>query len=79
MTRDDYKREIEERMADGRPFTYGDLYLHYWPDIDVSRIADQCIQRWRRKGWISFKREGGTPVWSLTDAGRLAVSTGSAS
>lgn len=41
--------------------------------IDVSRIADQCIQRWRRKGWIAFSRKKGTPVWSLTEDGKKAL------
>lgn len=57
--------KIETRMASGEPFTYGQL-CKQWPASH--RLIDQTIQKWRRKGLISFARTGRLTVWSLTDA-----------
>jgi hypothetical protein len=68
---------IEARMASGQPFTYSALWgplTH--PTINVSRLTDQCLQRWRKRGWVAFRREGARVVWSMTDAGRAAVANG---
>lgn len=67
---------IESHIASGETFTLSDLVsiaLRYSGDCDADRLADAAIQRWRKKGWISFSRAGRRTVWSLTDAGRLAL------
>jgi hypothetical protein len=72
--RESLRAKIEARMSRGDPFTYGDLYINLdSATCDVSRVADQCIQRWRKRGWVAFTREGGRVVWSLTDAGKAAL------
>jgi DNA-binding transcriptional regulator PaaX len=65
--------EIEARMATGQPFTYGSLCRTAGQPQDPDRAVDKAIQKWRRKGWIALTREGRQVVWSLTDAGRVAV------
>lgn len=64
------EEKIRARMGNGEPFTYGELWLPY--GIEAFRIADREIQRWRKKGFISFTREGRNVVWRLTDAGHAA-------
>lgn len=63
---------IEKRMGSGEPFTYGELLKI--PEIAdkaaASRLADKTIQRWRRKGWIKFTRQGRDCVWHLTEKGQ---------
>lgn len=63
-------KAIEERMSNGAPFTYGGL-CKCWPEHD--RLIDKTIQRWRRKGLISFVRIGRDTRWSLTEDGRSKV------
>jgi DNA-binding transcriptional regulator PaaX len=41
-------------------------------DAGAYRLVDRTIQKWRRKGWISFVRMGRDTLWSMTDAGREA-------
>lgn len=73
MNRTELSSVILARMASGAPFTYGDL--HYplpkkgTDGCETARVADQAIQRWRKKGWISFTRVRGQCVWSLTNLG----------
>lgn len=63
---------IEARMASGEPFTFGELHSL----IDLSdkersyRLADRTIQKWRKRGLISFVKNGRDVVWSLTDSGK---------
>lgn len=64
------QQQIEARMLSGEPFTYAELCVWRgraegnpkWPDSD--RRIDRTIQKLRRKGLISFRREGGRVVWS---------------
>lgn len=65
--------EIEKRMSDGSSFTYSQLsaLAGGWGfDEGKHRLADKAIQRWRKKGWIAFTREGRLLIWNLTDEGR---------
>lgn len=80
MTRDEIVAAIEARMGDGEPFTFGDLHRLQsikqptsLDEPDPYRLADAAIQRWRKRGWISFRRVGRDTFWSLTDAGRAAL------
>lgn len=63
---------IEKRMASGQPFTYGELCA-LTPSDEGGRLADRTIQKWRKKGWIAFTREGRNTVWRLTGAGLEAA------
>jgi hypothetical protein len=75
--REALRARMEARMTQGKPFTYGDLWIGLRADTcDVSRVADQCIQRWRKRDWIAFTRQGGKVIWSLTDAGKEAIANG---
>lgn len=67
----DVQHEIEKRMKSGKPFTFASLHTNL-PEVGY-RMADRTIQKWRRKGWISFARNGRDTIWSLTDAGRAAI------
>lgn len=62
--------EIEARMMSGEPFTFMHLHSLSGYKSDTYRLADRTIQKWRRKGWISFVRKGHTPIWSLTELGK---------
>ena len=64
---------IESRMGNGKPFCLMDLYIFPQAGFNADRIADRAIQRWRKRGWISFERQKGVPVWSLTETGRAAL------
>lgn len=66
---------IEARMANGKPFTYGELMGLTAGGHDPSRVADRAIQRWRKRGWISYERVGRSVVWTFTDAGRAALAS----
>lgn len=66
MTNDEITARIEQRMSNGESFTFGALHANL-PEA-AYRIADKAIQRWRRKGWIAYTREGRSIVWRLTDA-----------
>lgn len=39
-------------------------------------MADRTIQKWRRRGWIAFEREGRKIIWRLTDTGRRSLTVG---
>lgn len=65
---DDYMTALHKRMGGGRPFTYLDLCAIPGGDAGC-RIADREIQRWRRKGLITFSRVRGRPIWRLTPEG----------
>lgn len=71
--------EIERRIFSGESFTFHDLHS----GLDSAyREADRLIQKHRKKGFISFERQGRDSVWSLTEAGkaekaRREISTGS--
>ena len=66
---EEYQQAIERRMSNGKPFTYGELCrLGPRPVGEGGRTADKIIQKWRRKGWIVFTREGRNTVWRLTEA-----------
>ncbi len=68
----DVQHEIEKRMKSGKPFTFASLHTNL-PE-EGYRMADRTIQKWRRKGWISFVRNGRDTIWALTAAGRTALS-----
>lgn len=67
-------RKIEERMVSGEPFTFMQLHSLSGYGSDTYRLADRALQRWRKKGWISFIRKGHSPVWSLTEIGKRQAS-----
>jgi hypothetical protein len=60
---------VEDRIFSGEPFTYSALCA-LRPNNDADRYADKTIQKYRRKGYIAFTREGRAVVWRLTDAGQ---------
>lgn len=68
-TQDELDR-LTARMSSGKPFTYGALAAD---GLDKKRAADKQIQKWRKKGWIAFTREGGATVWRLTKEGIVAT------
>jgi hypothetical protein len=63
----DLSDPLQARMASGEPFTHGELIRH------GDREADLMQQRWRKRGWIAFKRIGRDTFWSLTQAGKEEV------
>ena len=69
------RAKMEARMKSGEPFTFAQIH---WTCGDTKspayREADRLIQRWRRAGWIEFKREGRQTIWSLTKRGREMAS-----
>lgn len=69
------RRLIEARMASGASFRFGDLWRdkRLDPKADPFREADKAIQRWRKRGWIEFQRDGRDTIWTLTEAGNAAV------
>lgn len=75
--REAMRQAAERIMGSGETFSYSGLWMSlYAPPgsgIDPGRLADQCIQRWRKKGWIHPQRLGRNTYWSLTDAGREAM------
>ena len=63
--------KLVARMLNGEPFTYGDLARKFAPGKteahhDSNRLVDRTIQKLRRKGLITFKREGGKVIWQAT-------------
>ncbi|WP_371346522.1 hypothetical protein [Ancylobacter sp. IITR112] len=57
---------LERRIFNGEPFTFSGLHGNH----DAAyRPADRLIQKYRKKGFIAFEREGREAVWSLTEAG----------
>lgn len=58
------------------PWTVDDMWRaippgpHLWSAADE---ADRIRQKWRRKGWATFSRDGRFTDWSLTEAGRTAL------
>jgi len=65
LTADEHRR-LEERMASGDEFTLDELAA---AGLDRLGAADRTIHNWRRKGWIEFRREGRSTLWSLTEKG----------
>lgn len=65
---------LEERMLSGEPFTYGGLCVALGREFneDRTRVIDKTIQRLRRRGLISFSREGRSVVWRPTSSCRQA-------
>ncbi len=58
--------QLEERMLNGEPFTYGQLCKDFGEHeygSGYDRRIDATIQKLRKKGKIAFKREGGAVVW----------------
>lgn len=64
--------DVESRMLSGEPFTYGELCAAFTSDDDRSRTIDRTIQKFRRKGLITFERKGKRIVWTATEAGKAA-------
>lgn len=63
---------LEARMSNGEPFTFQELaHLGLQAGIEWQSV-DAAIQRWRKRGWIAFTRQGRNVVWRLTPAGREA-------
>lgn len=46
---------------------------HLWSAADE---ADRIRQKWRKKGWASFTRDGQFTIWTLTEEGRKALAKG---
>lgn len=67
---------LEQRMASGNRFTYGELCSRFDRDHTEfkTRAIDRTIQKWRKRGLIDKKREGKFVFWSLTDKGKEAFS-----
>lgn len=63
--------EVEIRMLSGEPFTFGHLCDAY-PDGNHGRTIDGSIQKFRKKGFIAFVRQGRQVVWTATEAGKAA-------
>lgn len=69
-----------ERALRPEPWTYGEMFrvevTVTRPELrdTFGRIADRVQQRWRRKGWATFTRIGRDTFWTLTSAGRAALS-----
>lgn len=65
------QNDIHARMLANSGFTFGSLHagLHY----EAYRMADRTLQKFRRNGWATFRREGRQCIWSLTDEGRAAL------
>jgi hypothetical protein len=61
---------MKVRMLSGEPWTYGELGSVAIRAGGIERDADRYMQKWRRKGWASFWRDGRRTVWSVTDLGR---------
>ncbi|AFU87567.1 hypothetical protein CcrKarma_gp050 [Caulobacter virus Karma] len=60
------------RIESGEPFTYAGLSAvndAAGGNEARDRLADRTIQKYRRKGWITFTREGRYVVWRPTPAG----------
>ncbi len=62
MTRDEIKAEIERRTKTMEHFMFSDLHLGL-PD-EAYRIADAYLQKLRRRGEATFRREGSRVVWT---------------
>lgn len=67
MTEDEAKTALEPRMLSGEPFTYGGLRDAFGDAVreDRTRLIDRTIQKLRRKGLITYRREGGAVVWRI--------------
>ncbi|MBU2233147.1 MAG: hypothetical protein KKG69_17925 [Alphaproteobacteria bacterium] len=70
--------KLEARMLSGEPFTYGGLSKARsevgdggGKSGDDDRMIDKTIQRLRRKGRISFTREGRDVVWRAHSEARV--------
>uniref|UniRef100_A0AB74UM61 Uncharacterized protein n=1 Tax=Caulobacter phage BL57 TaxID=3348355 RepID=A0AB74UM61_9VIRU len=60
------------QIESGEPFTYHTLSVvndAAGGNEARDRLADRTIQKYRRKGWITFTREGRYVVWRPTPAG----------
>lgn len=81
------EQTLWDALAHG-PKTFGDL----WPRANEAvgdfpgdhhapgyRFTDRWLQKGRRNGWMRVTRVGSKSVWSLTDAGRAALSKSRAS
>jgi hypothetical protein len=62
---------VERRILSGEPFTYGGL-LGELGSSDEDRSVDRTIQKFRRRGLISFRREGRHVLWTRTADGERA-------
>lgn len=78
MNKIDIAAAVEKRMSSGSPFTVGELWTpfaqHRSPTLNPYLLAHKEVQRWRKRGWIAFRRNGREVIWTLTDAGRAALS-----
>jgi transcription initiation factor TFIIIB Brf1 subunit/transcription initiation factor TFIIB len=63
---------LERRLLSGEPFTYGEMCAYarrLGLDEEHHRAVDKTIQRFRKRGWISFVRVGRSPLWTATAVG----------
>lgn len=76
--------KLEARMLSGAPFTYGGLSYERakagmgGSSGDDDRMIDKTIQRLRRRGLISFTREGRNFVWRPVASTRASNPKGEA-
>ena len=54
--------KIDARMLSGEPFTYCGLCVTF--GRDCSRLIDRTIQKLRKLGLITFRRDGRDVIWS---------------
>jgi hypothetical protein len=60
---------LAKRIESGLDFTFMDLWLPpLRHEIDAYRPADRLIQRYRKAGWIAYRREKGRVIWGMTEA-----------
>lgn len=60
--------DIERHMMAHETFRYGDMCrLFNAVPHSRDREIDGTIQRWKKRGWITFKREGKNVVWRKTN------------
>ncbi len=65
-SREQMDSRLEARMLSGEPFTYKELKGEFTNDDDHYRIVDLAIQRLRRRGLITYRREGRLVIWAAT-------------
>jgi hypothetical protein len=71
MTIEEMTALIEARMSSGADFTFMNLRMlePIRDDMRAYRLADRLIQKWRKSGRITLRRDGKRVLWSLTKQG----------
>ncbi|MGN7750599.1 hypothetical protein [Sinorhizobium sp. 22678] len=63
--------KVYKRMLEKSEFEFSDLHIGL-PD-EGYRVADRTLQRLRKRGYASFRKEGRKFFWSLSEDGKAAV------